>query len=75
MEALQHLESLRCPCGCGNYVDEARSREWNWDVNHVKCYAGAALEQVQRMYRKDNQGVEGSEDGLLWTVEPVAPSN
>lgn len=74
MEALHYLESLKCPGGCGNYVDEAHSRDWNWDVEHHKCYACAANDLIQRDFGKKNKNVEGATDGLLWTVTPVAPA-
>lgn len=73
MEALHFLEGLKCPGGCGNYIDEAHSRDWNWDVEHHKCYACAANDLVQRDFQKQNKNVEGASDGLLWTVTPVAP--
>lgn len=74
MEALHYLEGLKCPGGCGNYVDEAHSRDWYWDVEHHKCYACAASDQVRRQFSKENKGVEGVDDGLLWSVTPVEPT-
>lgn len=71
MLALIYDEESRCPCGCGQYVDQAQSRDFNWDVTAVKCYAGQALDIVRRMESKSNKGAEGWDDGLLWTVTPV----
>lgn len=71
MEALHYLEASKCPCGCGNYVDESMSRDFNWDVNWTKCYAGAAIDQIRRQFAKENKGVDGAADGLLWSAAPV----
>lgn len=73
MALILHEES-RCPCGCGNYRDESMSRDWNWDVQHHKCYAGAALDQMRRAYRKEHKDVDSAEDGLIWSVTPVTPT-
>jgi len=71
MEAVYHLESRKCPCGCGNVIDDSMSREWNWDVQSTKCYAGAAIDQIRRQFAKENKDVEGAGDGLLWSAAPV----
>lgn len=73
MTALHYLESMKCPGGCGNYMDESHTRDWNWDVQHHKCYACAATDQIRRMDAKANKGIEGWDDGWLYTATPVAP--
>lgn len=67
-------EESICPCGCGQYVDQSMSRDWNWDVNHRKCYAGAALDQVRREFDRDYKDDPGRHDGRLWSVRPVKPN-
>jgi len=71
--ALLYLEELKCPCGCGNYRDESMSREWDWDVQTVKCYAGQALDIQRRIYDEQNKNVKGAHDGLIWSATPVVP--
>lgn len=66
-------EQARCPCGCGNYRDVSMSRDWHWDVEHHKCYAGASLDQARREYRKKHKDTEWAEDGLVWTATPIKP--
>lgn len=74
MLALIHHEESVCPCGCGQFVDLAHSRDWNWDVTHRKCYAGAALDQIRRDFDKKHKDDPGRHDGRLWTVTPVKPA-
>lgn len=71
--ALLFDEESRCPCGCGQYVDQAHTRDWNWDVDHFKCYAGAALDQVRREFDKKHKDDPSRNDGRIWTVAPVKP--
>lgn len=64
--ALHTLDSLLCPCGCGQYADESHDPEsdgwWQVDTETV-CYAGAALAQ----WRKD-KGPEQMDAGALVRV-------
>lgn len=72
-EALAHIEAGKCPCGCGQQMEQSMSRDWNWSVEHRKCFAGAALDQVRREFDKKFKDDPGRHDGRLWFVEPVAP--
>lgn len=47
--ARESLRAALCSC-CGQYVDEAHDPNKHWDVEVLKCYAGAAVET----YRKAN---------------------
>lgn len=69
--ALVYLDELKCPCGCGQYIDEAHSRDFNWDVNTTKCFAGQAIDVAQRMFDQQNEGIKGARDGLLWHATPI----
>jgi hypothetical protein len=73
MEAMHYLEASKCPCGCGQFMDDSMSRDWNWNVEHRKCFAGAALDQVRREFDKTHKDDPSRNDGRLWTVSPVAP--
>lgn len=78
MALIYHESEAKCPCGCGQYADEAHSRDWDWDVQHMKCYAGAAIDQVRREFDKAHKGDPTANDGRLWfatPVEPVKPRN
>ncbi len=52
--AVHQLDALRCPCGCGQYVDQAHNpdTQGRWQPHVVDCYAGNAL----REFRKDHEG-------------------
>lgn len=69
--ALLLLEEGNCSCGCGLPVEVAHSRDFNFDVNAVKCYAGQAIDIVRRAEAERNKGVKGWDDGVLWTVRPI----
>ena len=71
MLALIYHEDTTCGCGCGLPVDIAHSRDYNFDVNTVKCYAGQALDIVRRSDQEKNKGVKGWDDGVMWTVRPI----
>ena len=64
--AVHYLDSLLCPCGCGQYADVAHDPDtdgwWEVDTDTV-CYAGAALAQ----WRED-KGPEQMDPGALVRV-------
>jgi hypothetical protein len=72
MEALHYLESLKCPCGCGNYRDESMTVQ-AWDVNSVRCIAGMALDQAKRRLDVEYKDDPARHDGRLWYADPVPP--
>ncbi len=50
--AFERCEQDRCPCGCGQWRDEAHDVETSgwWEVETVTCWAGSALSE----WRKGN---------------------
>lgn len=50
--ARARLRAMVCPCGCGQWADEAHdpASKSEWWVDTDTCYAGAALAQ----FHKDN---------------------
>lgn len=48
--ARETLRAALCPCGCGQYADEAHNAASEWTVDETVCRAGAALEK----HRKDH---------------------
>ena len=63
VSALDTLEALQCPCGCGQYADLAHDPDTDgwWDVDtETVCYAGAAIAEW-----RDNKGPEQLDKGAL----------
>ena len=61
--ALDALEALKCPCGCGQDADLAHDPDTDgwWEVDtETVCYAGAALAEW-----RDNKGPEHLDKGAL----------
>jgi hypothetical protein len=70
MLALAEYRSSRCPCGCGNNVNETTGREvpGQWRARRVRCHARAAMVLAQ-------QGASSKPEDLpearLWWTEKV----
>lgn len=64
-----------CPCGCGQWVDEAHdeSSDGRWEVSAPVCYARNAIEAWQEKHREDAD--PGQLVGVHLLPEGVTPKD
>lgn len=73
MNALYAVEHInRCPCGCGQPVEEALDEKRAFTIRQYRCRARVALataEKNERAAAEREKRPDGWDTGLSWFVE------